>query len=124
MPFFLIAIGSVLAASAINGKHKELGDLWKAEIVPFGNIALVLFLLGALGAITGLRPIAIGLMTLVLVVFFLRNAGSTDSLNFISRIRQELSGGAGATQTITTGPLPEVNANLDLPPLPQVPTIH
>lgn len=120
MPFFLVAIGLVLAASAINGKHRELGQLWAREFTGQGSflaVALVLFLLGALGAITGLRPIAVAFMSLVLVVMFLSRAGTSESVNFISRIRQQLSG---------TTTLPTVNTNdpPTLPTIPPVPTIH
>lgn len=117
MPFFLVAVGLVLAASAINGRHRELGQLWASEFSGQGsflNVALVLFLFGALGAITGLRPIAIGFMTLVLVVMFLSNAGTSESVNVISKIRQQLSGAPS---------LPEVNTNLDLNHIPTA-TIH
>lgn len=136
MPFFLVALGLVLAASAINGKHRELGILWAQEFTGQGsflNVALVLFLLGALGAITGLRPVAVAFMSLVLVVMFLTHAGTSESVNFISRIRQQLSG-VGGSQNINT-PLPQVHhvdittpdalgtPLIELPPVPRF-TIH
>ena len=114
MPFFLIALGAVLVAAAINGRHKELGDLWLSEISGQGsflNIVVVLLILGALGAITGLRGLAIGFMTLVLVVLFLSNAGTVPTINIISKLRAQLLGGREG---------PATNPTFGTPP----PTIH
>lgn len=96
MPFFLVALGLVMIAAAINGRHKELGDLWQEEFTgtqSFLNVALVFFLLGAVGAISNLKPLATAFMGLILLTMFLRGAGTEESINVISRIRAQLLGG-------------------------------
>jgi len=95
MPFFLIAVGLLLVASAINNKAHELGDLWKDQFTgqgSFANVVVVLFLLGALGAVTNMRPLAVAFMGLFLLVFFLGNAGTSQSVSFVSKLRQQLTG--------------------------------
>jgi hypothetical protein len=97
MPFFLIAVGLVMIAAAINDKQVELGELWKEQFTgpqSFLSIALVFFLLGALGAVTNLRPLAVAFMGLILLVMFLSNAGTSESINFISRLRAQMLGGS------------------------------
>lgn len=95
MPFFLAALGAVLIAAAINGRHRELGDLWQAQFSgpgSFVNVAVVFFLLGALGAISGLKPLATAFMGLLLLVMFFGSAGTEESINVISRLRAQLGG--------------------------------
>lgn len=95
MPFFLVAVGIVLVAAAANNRHRELGELWASEFTgpgSFVNVVIVFFLLGAVGAISGLRPLAVAFMALVLLVMFISNAGTTESVNFISRLRAQLGG--------------------------------
>lgn len=95
MPFFLVFVGVLLVAAAVNNRHRELGDLWVSEFTgqgSFVNVVIVFFLLGALGAISGLRPLAVAFMGLVLLVMFLTHAGTTESVNFISKLRTQLTG--------------------------------
>jgi len=95
MPFFLLAVGLTMLAAVINGKSKELGDLIQSIFSgpgSFINIAIVLLLLGAAGAITGLKPLATAFMGLVLLVLFLGNAGTTTSVNILTTLRKDVGG--------------------------------
>lgn len=95
MPFFLAAIGAVMVAAAINGRHKELGDLWKAQFSGKGsflNVAILFFVIGAAGAVTQLKPLATAFMGLVILVMILGSSGTTESTNALSRIRQQVGG--------------------------------
>jgi hypothetical protein len=95
MPFFLAAIGAVMLAAAVNGKHRELGDLWKAQFSGSGsfiNVAILFFIVGAVGAIAQLKPLAIAFMSLILLVMFFGSAGTSESVNVITRIRQQVGG--------------------------------
>lgn len=96
MPFFLIGIGLLLLMAGINGRHKELGDLWLSQMQGKGsflNLAFVILLLGAFGAITGLRPLAVAFMSLILLVLVLSNSGTTETASLIGRFRAQLLGG-------------------------------
>lgn len=97
MPFFLMAIGVVLLMAAINGRHKELGDLWLSQLRgpgSFLNLLFILLLLGAVGSIRALQPIAIAFMSLIILVVVLTNSGTVDSLSLIGRARAQLLGGS------------------------------
>ena len=85
-----------MVAAAINGRHKELGDLWKAQFAggkgSFINVVILFFLIGAAGAITQLKPLAIAFMGLILLVMVLGSSGTTESTNALTRIRQQVGG--------------------------------
>lgn len=97
MPFFLIAIGIVLSMAAVTGRQRELGDLWLSQLRgpgSFLNVALVLLLIGAVGAISQLKPLATAFMALVLLVLVLSNSGTTESVSLIGKARSQILGGS------------------------------
>lgn len=109
MPFALLLIGLVMVMAALNNRQKELGDLWASELSGDGsflNVLFVMFILGAAGAITGLKPLAVAFMGLVLLVMVLSNSGASDSLSIVADLRKQLLGGgtpvpAAATQGLS-----------------------
>lgn len=97
MPFLLLLLGIVMLMAAINGRHKELGDLWLSQVQGpnnFLNILFVLLLLAGMGSISALRPLAIAFMGLLLLVLVLTNSGTEQSVSLIGRARAQLLGGS------------------------------
>lgn len=96
MPFLLLIVGIMLLMSAINGRHKELGELWLSQVQGpnnFLNVLFVFLLLTAMGSIQALRPLAIAFMGLVILVMILTNSGTEQSASLIGRLRSQISGG-------------------------------
>jgi len=74
MPFVLLVIGVFLLVSAIRGTHAQLFSLVQSDFTGPNNFVywfIAIFLIGALGYIERLKPISIGLLTLVVLVLFL-----------------------------------------------------
>lgn len=99
MPFALILIGLAMVMAAVNNRHKELGTLWLSQLQGQGsflNVLALLLLLGAAGAITGLRPLATAFMGLVLLVMVLSTSRSAESMSILGELKKQLLGTAPA----------------------------
>lgn len=119
MPFIVLAVGVILLISALNNSYSALAGALEQDIPPFLHWALAIVLLGALGFVPGLKPVSRGLMTLVLVVIFLKNYSSIfSSLQEAGQlvsvpVHGNGSGSGGVTTDIPSGAQPLI------PPLEQ-----
>lgn len=84
MPLFFIFVALFLIAAGVNGKSKDLVALVEGDFVPsqtngggFGAWALAIFVIGAVGYIKPLKPIANAFLVLVILVLILA-AGNPD----------------------------------------------
>lgn len=110
MPFALILIGLAMVMSAVNNRQVELGNLWLSQLHgpgSFLNVLALLLLIGAAGAITQLRPLAVAFMGLVLLVMVLSNSGTVESATLLGKIRNQLLGNSPAP-IAPLGPVLEV----------------
>jgi hypothetical protein len=84
MPIFFIVVGVLLVIVGVNNKMQELGALAKEGFQPSGSqpgfhIWLVaIFLVGSLGYIKTVKPIANAFLALVVVSMILSNRGFFD----------------------------------------------
>lgn len=81
MPFALIVIGAVMVIAAVKNTQGNLGQLVKGEFVGQNNFIFwlsAMFLIGAIGYIPKAKPIATGLLGLVIVVLFLTKGNTTN----------------------------------------------
>lgn len=84
MPFIFIIFGAVLLVAGIQDTQGKLWTLVKGDFGGNGiansylSFAAVIFLIGLLGYVPKMRPISIGLMTLILLVVFLK-AGNPNT---------------------------------------------
>lgn len=81
MPIFFLVIGIMLIVVAINDKMPQLGSLVKDDFQPssgdpgFAAWIIALFVIGSLGYVKALRPLANSFLVLVVLVMFLSNQG-------------------------------------------------
>lgn len=84
MPIFFIVVGLMLVIVGVNDKMRELGALAKEDFQPSGNqpgfaVWLVaIFLVGSLGYIKTIKPVANAFLTLVVISMILSNRGFFD----------------------------------------------
>lgn len=87
MPIFFLILGVLFIVVGINNKVGELADLVKEDFVPssgsasFTNWALALIILGSLGYIKELKPVANAMLVLVIISMLLANKGFFDKFN-------------------------------------------
>lgn len=92
MPIVFLVLGILLIVVAINNKMPELGTLVKEDFQPsdnspaFTSWIIALFVIGALGYVKPLKPVANTFLVLVVVVMFLSNGGFFDK--FTSAIKK------------------------------------
>ena len=94
MPLAFIVIGIVLLTAAVRGKHQELFDLVKGDMMGKNNFFIWIVALGGIGAagyIPGIAPVSRAMLVLVLIVLVLSNKG------FFSQFRSAVL----STQTAT-----------------------
>lgn len=78
MPFVFLIVGLLLLVVAVQGTHKQAFSLIKSEFSganSFLIFAAAFIILGALAYIRPIRPIALGLIGLVLITLILANRG-------------------------------------------------
>lgn len=81
MPIFFLVIAVLLIAAGINNKTRELGELIGDSFRPqdgspsFITWILALLLVGSLGYVSQLKPVANALIALILIVLLLSNKG-------------------------------------------------
>lgn len=81
MPIFILAVGILLIASAINDKLPELGALVKEDMspsdssTPFPMWILAIVMVGMIGYIKDLKPLSTAFLVLVFVGLILSNKG-------------------------------------------------
>lgn len=79
MPIFFIIVGLFLIIVGVNDKMKELGALVKEDFSPSGNQPsfvtwlVAIFVLGSLGYIKSMKPVANAFLVLVVTVMVLSN---------------------------------------------------
>jgi uncharacterized membrane protein len=88
MPFILILVGLLLVIAGVNGQEAQLLSLVKADFTGSGSLknsygawVLAIGVLGGLGYIKAIRPIANAFMGLVILVLFLSNRGFFAQFN-------------------------------------------
>lgn len=103
MAFVLIVIGLMVFISAIRGTTKTLGSLLVSDFISTGGQASFLYwivaimVVGGLGYIKAIRPLANAFLALLILVLFLANKGFFDQFNSALK-----SVAGGATGTVTT----------------------
>lgn len=86
MPIVLLIVGAVFLISAIRGTHKELGTLALSQFSgaqSFMPIMFAVILIGMIGTIEALKPLARAFLVLFLITLFLlqsRNGNVFDLL--------------------------------------------
>lgn len=89
MPFVFLILGVVLLIIAIQGTHAQFFSLLKSEFTGSNNFLVwiaALAIIGALGFIRPIRPIALGMMGLILLVIILKNGGG-----FFAQFNQQIA---------------------------------
>ncbi len=92
MPIFFLLIGIMLIVVSLNDKLPALGSLVKDDFQPstgqpsFTAWIVALFVIGSLGYVKTLRPLANSFLVLIVLVMFLRNGGFFDK--FYSAIQK------------------------------------
>lgn len=106
MPLALLAIGIVLLVTAIRGTTGDLAKLLQKDFTGPGNFLLwilALGMVGAVGYVKDLRPIANAFLVLLLIVFLLAaNKGGKD---FVSSLVSQIK---GTSFTLGTNPIGDV----------------
>lgn len=100
MPIAILLVGAVFLIAAIRDKQTELGDLLKEQFTGAGSFTQWLFallLIGLLGSVQQLRPLARAFLILVIIVMILVNS---RSVNLLTQIQTQLLGGAGASASV------------------------
>lgn len=78
MSFVLVIIGLFMLISGVRGTHGELAELLKEDFVGPNNYfkwVVAMLIVGSLGYIKPIRPIANGILVLVILGLFLSNKG-------------------------------------------------
>lgn len=84
MPIFFLAVGILLIIVAINDKMPELGGLIKEDFQPSGGAPsftawiIAIFVIGAVGYVKSLKPVANSFLVLIVIVMLLSNKGFFD----------------------------------------------
>lgn len=84
MPFALLIFGIVLIVAGYRGKAGDLFGLLKNDLSPssqFWPYIIAILVIGALGYVKPIRPIANSFLALVIVVMFLSNKGFFGNFN-------------------------------------------
>lgn len=84
MPFALLFIGSLSLVAGVRNKQDELFTTVKGDLTGSGSYIgwmISILLIGALGYIEGIRPIARAFLVLLVIVLLLRNGGFWQKLN-------------------------------------------
>jgi hypothetical protein len=76
MPLFFFIVGFILVDSGFRGNAQALYQQFATDAKGFVAFAAVIFILGAMGFSSALRPVAKGLLLLVFVVFFIRKGNN------------------------------------------------
>lgn len=128
MPFVFLLLGVGMLAVAVRGTHQQAFALIKSEFTGSNSFvvwALALFVLGGLGYIQKIRPIADGMVLLVLLVIFLTNnrPGSTGG-GFFAQLNAQIRNPAPAAPAPSGVPnaAPPGALGSPLPPLPPIQT--
>lgn len=94
MPILFLLVGVMLIVVALNDKLSNLGSLVKDDFQPsssggpsFTTWVVALFIIGSLGYVKTLKPVANSFLVLIVIVMFLRNGGLFDK--FYAAIKQE-----------------------------------
>jgi hypothetical protein len=97
MPFALLIIGVFLLVSAVRGTHTQLFQLLQTDFTGQNNFVywfVAIFIIGSLGYIEKLRPISIGLLTLIVLVLFISKGNpSTTGGGFFSQFTSAIGTG-------------------------------
>jgi hypothetical protein len=81
MPIFFIVVGVLLVIVGINDKMRELGALAKEDFAPsnnqpgFAQWLIAIFVIGSLGNIKSIKPVANAFLALVVVSMVIANRG-------------------------------------------------
>lgn len=101
MGFFFIVLGLAFLISAIRGTQSDMFLLLKSEFSgpqSFFTWASALLILGCIGYIKPVRPIADGMMVLILLVIVLKNQGGVFS-QFNEQLRNPATATPGKVTT-------------------------
>ena|SRR5690348_523160 len=93
MPFVLLIFGIILVIAGYRGKAGDLFGLLKNDLSPssgFWPYIAAILVIGGLGYIKSIRPVANGFLALVIVVLFLHNKG------FFAKFNEQILGGGAA----------------------------
>ncbi len=78
MPFVLLVVGLVLIVAGFRGELSNLWTLLRGDFTGPGNFLywfISILIIGSVGYIDRLRPLANGFLALVMIVLFLSNKG-------------------------------------------------
>ena len=124
MPLVLIIVGIFLIASAIRGNTGDLFALLKGDFTGPGNFAywlLAMLILGAVGSVEKLKPMASALMGLVVLVLILKRGDSSGmGGGFFERFTAGVSTGTAGKGT-AAAPSSQGPALIVLPGVPKFP---
>jgi predicted lipid-binding transport protein (Tim44 family) len=103
MPFVLIFVGLLLVIAGVRQQEGQLLSLFQADFTGNGSLSgsyfgwlIAIGVLGGLGYIKAIRPLANAFMALVILILFLSNKG------FFSQFNQAISQAASTPPASTT----------------------
>lgn len=121
MPFVFLILGVGLLVVAVKGTHQQFFTLLKSEFTGSNNFivwVMAIAVLGALGFIKPIRPIALGFIVLVFLVMILKNGGG-----FFSQLNSQVANPTapsaapgGGSGSIVTNPFAPGSGNSLLTP--------
>ena len=92
MPIFFLAVGVMLVIVGINNRLSDLSALLKEDFKPSGDIAsyqtwaVAIILVGSLGYVRALKPVANAFLVLIFITLMLSHKG------FVSQLVNTLEG--------------------------------
>lgn len=104
MPFALAIIGIVIFVTAIKGTTSTLFGLIKDDFTGNGNFiywVITILLIGSIGYVKALRPVANGFLALIMVVLFIGAGNKGFFAQFMSAIKSPASN-CGQSDEVTT----------------------
>lgn len=115
MLFVALIIGAVLLVAAIRNSQGTLFSALRQDVPEYGVWAAAIVAVGAIGFIPGLKPIARGLLALVILVILLKNYSAIIAgFKSIGSGVAAPSGSNGDTATGSTGATPSVSSLGDI----------
>jgi hypothetical protein len=109
MPFVLIVIGLALVVAGVQGNEAQLMQLIKADFAGNGTFkgsyfawVVAIGVVGGLGYIQKIRPIANAFLVLVILVLFLSNRGFFAQFNNALQTAVSNAGSSSTSSTSTT----------------------
>ena len=114
MPFVFLILGIVLLIVAVKGTQGDMFALLKSEFTGSNNFlvwVMAIAVLGALGYVKPIKPIANGMLFLVLLVIVVKNGGTFFS-SFNQQVANPVAPSGSAGNVLPSFSLPSFSLSL------------